>query len=165
MRNIITAITLLVPMIFVMAQPPRDDWERGDRENMKTMGVWRLTEELELTELQAEKFFPKFRAQREKMDELRKAGKESLESIRNSLREGKDISDQDIQDALKKFRELEQEKIDSQITFVESLEGTLTNTQRAKLLLVPHKMRQEARRNIEEHKQFRNRRDRMNRWR
>ena len=80
MKKLFIAYILLIPMMMI-AQPPRGDWDKSDRKNMKTMNIWKLTEELELSEEQAEKFFPKFRAQQEKMEKLREEGKESLKPI------------------------------------------------------------------------------------
>ncbi len=164
MKKLFTTFIVLIPMMIVMAQPPRGDWDNDDRKNMKTMNIWKLTEELELTEEQAEKFFPKFRSHQDKMEKIRKEGKESLKSIFETLKDGKDVSDKDLDAALKKFEKLEREKVDNQIAFVKSLEGTLTNTQRAKLMLVPHKMRREAKDNIKKHKKSKQQRHKRDRW-
>ncbi len=164
MKKIFTGLIVLVPIMFVMAQPPRGDWEKDDRKSMKTMNIWKLTEELELTEEQAEKFFPKFRTHQDKMEKIRKEGKDALKPIFETLKDGKDVSDKDLDAALKKFEQLEREKVDNQISFIKSLEGTLTNTQRAKLMLVPGKMRREAKDNIRKHKKTQNRRYKRDRW-
>ena len=163
MKKLFIAYILLIPMMMI-AQPPRGDWDKSDRKNMKTMNIWKLTEELELSEEQAEKFFPKFRAQQEKMEKLREEGKESLKPIFESLKEGKDISESVLNDALMTFERLEQQKINDKIAFIKSLDGTLTNTQRAKLMIAPHKMRREAKDNIKKHKKSRNRRYKRDRW-
>jgi hypothetical protein len=163
MKKLFTAYILLIPMMMI-AQPPRGDWDKSDRKNMKTMNIWKLTEELDLSEEQAEKFFPKFRAQQEKMEKLREEGKESLKLIFESLKEGKDISESVLNDALMTFERLEQQKINDKIAFIKSLGGTLTNTQRAKLMIAPHKMRREAKDNIKKHKKSRNRRHKRDRW-
>ncbi|HIC39034.1 MAG TPA: hypothetical protein EYO79_06145 [Candidatus Marinimicrobia bacterium] len=163
MKKLFIAYILLIPMMMI-AQPPHGDWDKSDRKNMKTMNIWKLTEELELSEEQAEKFFPKFRAQQEKMEKLREEGKESLKPIFESLKEGKDISESVLNDALMTFERLEQQKINDKIAFIKSLDGTLTNTQRAKLMIAPHKMRREAKDNIKKHKKSRNRRHKRDRW-
>ena len=163
MKKLFITYILLIPMMMI-AQPPRGDWDKSDRKNMKTMNIWKLTEELELSEEQAEKFFPKFRAQQEKMEKLREEGKESLKPIFESLKEGKDISESVLNDALMTFERLEQQKINDKIAFIKSLDGTLTNTQRAKLMIAPHKMRREAKDNIKKHKKSRNRRHKRDRW-
>ena len=47
---------LLLLSGIVLAQPPMD---RPDRDRLEMMKMWKLTDELELTEKQAEQFFPK----------------------------------------------------------------------------------------------------------
>ena len=107
MKKLITSFIVVIPMMIIMAQPPRGDMDKGDRKSMKTMNIWKLTEELELTEEQAEKFFPKFRAQQDKMEKLRDEGKDALKPIFETLKDGKDVSDKDLDAALKKFEKLE----------------------------------------------------------
>lgn len=164
MKKLFTALIVLVPMMIIIAQAPRGDWDKDDRKSMKAMNIWKLTEELELTEEQAEKFFPKFRTHQDKMENLRKEGKDVFKPIFETLKDGKDVSDKDLDAALKKFEKLEREKVDNQIAFVKSLDGTLTNTQLAKLMLAPHKMRREAKDNIRKHKKTQNRRHKRDRW-
>lgn len=160
---------VFIPTLTLLAQPPAPphdrDIEGPGKEKMEMMMMWRLTEDLELTEKQAETFFPKYRAHQNEMEKLREGSKESMDEIRDLLNEGKKISDKDVDKALETFKKLEMKKTDARLEFVKSLEGTLTSEQRAKLMLAPHKMRQEARRNIKEHKKFKSRRDQRNRWR
>ena len=143
------------------AQP---DYKSGDSQSSKAMGIWKMTEELELTENQAEKFFPKFRAQQEAVDKLRREQRMSLKSIHESLKDGKDVSDKDLADAIKAFEKIETSKISTRVDFIESLEGVLTTSQRAKLMLAPDKMRREAKENIKKHKKSRQRRQKRDRW-
>lgn len=168
MKNISKVFIILIPTISLLAQSPAPrhdrDMDGPGKEKMEMMMMWRLTEDLELTEKQAETFFPKYRAHQEEMEKLRGEGTKSMQEIRELLKEGKSISDKDVDKAMKMFKELEMKKTEIRVEFVKSLKGTLTSEQRAKLMLAPHKMRQEARRNIMEHKKFRSRRDRMNRW-
>jgi len=168
MKNITKIFLMLIPTLSLFAQPPKLPHERDidgpEKEKMEMMMIWRLTEDLELTKKQAETFFPKYRAHQEDMEKLRMESKESMKDIRELLNDEKSISDKDVEKAMDAFKKLEMKKTEARVEFIKSLEGTLTSEQRAKLMLAPHKMRQEARRNIKEHKHFRNRRDRMNRW-
>ncbi len=169
MKNISKVFIILIPTLSLFAQPPAPPHDRdmdGPRkEKMEMMMMWRLTDDLELTEKQAETFFPKYRVHQEKMEKLREEGKKSLMEMKERLDERKSISDKNLDKALKTFKELEIKKAEARVEFVKGLKGTLTTEQQAKLMLAPHKMRQEARRNIKEHKKFKNRRDQMNRWR
>lgn len=169
MMNITKVIIILIPTIGLLAQapsPPHEmDMEDSRGERSKMMMIWRLTEDLELTEDQAETFFPKYRTHQEEMEKLLEESKKSMVGIRELLNEKKSISNKDVEKALEAFKELEMKKTDARVEFIKSLQGTLTSDQRAKLILAPHKMRQEAKRNIKEHKKFRNRRNQKNRWR
>jgi len=99
------------------------------------------------------------------MEKFREESQKSLQGIEESLNEKSGISDEDVEKVLKSLKELEMKKTEARLDFVRSLTGTLTTEQQAKLILAPHKMRQEAKRNIKEHKNFRNRRGRGNGWR
>jgi Spy/CpxP family protein refolding chaperone len=161
MRQLLITLILALPLMTVSAQP---DHKSGDSQSRKAMGVWKMTEELELTENQAEKFFPKFRTHQDAVDKLREEQRVSLKSIHESLKDGKDISDEDLAAAIKSFQKIEGSKISSRVDFIESLEGVLTTSQRAKLMLAPDKMRREAKENIKEHKKSRQRRQKRDRW-
>jgi len=161
MKQLLVTLILTLPLMIVSAQP---DHKSGDSQSRKAMGVWKITEELELTENQAEKFFPKFRTHQDAVDKLREEQKESLKSIHESLKDGKDVSDEDLAAAIKAFQKVEASKISSRVDFIESLEGVLTTSQRAKLMLAPDKMRREAKENIKEHKKSRQRRQKRDRW-
>ena len=161
MRQLLVTLILALPLMTVSAQP---DHKSGDSQSRKAMGVWKMTEELELTENQAEKFFPKFRTHQDAVDKLREEQRKSLKSIHESLKDGKDVSDKDLADAIKAFEKIETSKISTRVDFIESLEGVLTTSQRAKLMLAPDKMRREAKENIKKHKKSRQRRQKRDRW-
>ena len=161
MRQLLVTLILTLPLMTLSAQP---DHKSGDGQSSKAMGIWKMTEELELTENQAEKFFPKFRAHQDAVDKLRKEQRMSLKSIHESLKDGKDVSDKDLADAIKAFEKIETSKISTRVDFIESLEGVLTTSQRAKLMLAPDKMRREAKENIKKHKKSRQRRQKRDRW-
>jgi len=161
MRQLLVTLILTLPLMTLSAQP---DHKRGDGQSSKAMGIWKMTEELELTENQAEKFFPKFRAHQEAVDKLRREQRMSLKSIHESLKDGKDVSDKDLAAAIKAFEKIETSKISTRVDFIESLEGVLTTSQRAKLMLAPDKMRREAKENIMKHKKSRQRRYKRDRW-
>ncbi len=161
MRQLLVTLILTLPLMTLSAQP---DHKSGDSQSSKAMGIWKMTEELELTENQAEKFFPKFRAHQDAVDKLRREQRMSLKSIHESLKDGKDVSDEDLAAAIKAFQKIEASKISSRVDFIESLEGVLTTSQRAKLMLAPDKMRREAKENIKKHKKSRQRRQKRDRW-
>ncbi len=104
-------------------------------ERMEMMMTWKLTEELELTPEQADKFFPRMKVHRENMEkidiELREAAKDILRKIEN----GKEISDSELNKMLENATDLERQKIDEKTRFMNGLNGILDNTQRVKLTM------------------------------
>ncbi len=159
MKNVL--MTVLLPIIILNAQPGRHD---DDKESRKAMGIWQLTEKLDLTEKQAEKFFPKFNAHQNEMDELGKARRLFLKDIYETLKEDKDVSEKTLDKAIKDLEDIEEKKIKARIDFLKDLDGVLTTKQRAKLLLAPDKMRREAKDKIKKHKKSKERRHKRDRW-
>ena len=66
------------------------DHERSER--MESMMVWRLTEDLDLSPKQAEKFFPRFRKHRGEMDDIRKQERAIGDEVGDNIHNEKDIS-------------------------------------------------------------------------
>ena len=74
------------------------DWNdekklRGRRspEKMENMIVWRLTDELDLSTDQAEKFFPRFRNHRKELEEIGKKERETIANIDRTEHSKKDV--------------------------------------------------------------------------
>ena len=71
--------TLIMLMSTLLAQEPASFEEdiadslinEENKETMRTMMIWKLTEELDLREEQADKFFPRFRKHRKEIDVLK----------------------------------------------------------------------------------------------
>ncbi len=120
------------------------------KKQMEMMIMWRLTEDLELTEEQAGVFFPKFKKHRDEMDqiedELRKLG----DDVRDKLDDEKEVSDKYLKNTLKKISELEQKKIASRRVFLENLSGTLTNEQILRLSVFERRFKREIKQRMRE---------------
>ena len=74
------------------------DWDnekkmRGRRspEKMENMIVWRLTDELDLSTDQAEKFFPRFREHRKSLEKIGKQEREMIANIDREKPNKKDV--------------------------------------------------------------------------
>ena len=117
-------------------------------ERMEMMMTWKLTEELDLTPEQADKFFPRMKVHRENLEnidaELRDAGKD----IRTKIEDVKEISDNEFDKMFEKVTELEIQKIDEKIRFMSELNGILDNTQRVKLTMFKTKFAKEMQEQI-----------------
>lgn len=104
-------ILILFPFSLSLAQPLQ---KREPKELIETIRIWRLTEELKLSEEQAAKFFPRLKKLRETKREFRKKRREILKNIEKELRKEKpresilkkEIEDLNRED--KEFREREE---------------------------------------------------------
>ena len=157
MKNVLLMMTILIPLS-LFAQPDQDDHSR------KAMGIWQITERLDLTESQAEKFFPKFKSHRNEMEKIEEDKRESLKSIHESLKDGKDVSEKDLDRAIKDLESFEKKKLQARLDYMNDLDGVLSTKQRAQLLMMPSGMKKEAKEKIKKHKKQRKRRHDRDRW-
>ena len=68
----------------------QDDWSNDGTtrsERRESMVIWRLTEDLDLSSEQAEKFFPRFREHRANLDEYNKDERKILMDVRVKIRD------------------------------------------------------------------------------
>ena len=70
---------------------PERDPDRSDK--MEMMMIWKLTDELDLTPEQAEKFFPRFRKHRNELDEVKKMERALAGEMRQKMGEDEDLSE------------------------------------------------------------------------
>lgn len=114
--------------------------ERRSPEKLENMIVWRLTDDLDLTTDQAEKFFPRFRNHRKELEEI---GKKERETIANIDRNRP--SKKDVKKMIEKISKLRQNRIELEAEFVLSLEDFLTPDQMIRLGVFKQKMMMEMR--------------------
>ena len=122
------------------------DWDneksRGRRssEKMENMIVWRLTDDLDLTTDQAEKFFPRFRDHRKSLEEV---GKKEREMIANIDREK--LNKKDVKNTIEEISKLRQKRIELESEFVLGLDDILAPEQMIRLGVFKQKMMMEMR--------------------
>lgn len=104
-------------------------------ENREQMMVFRLTEHLELTTEQAEKFFPVMREHREIMDKIDEEIFETSKVLKDKIKDEKEISDAELKNVLTKVSVLQDKKSVARNQFINSLNNVLDNTQIAKLIM------------------------------
>ena len=144
------------------------DW--GERKNgrgrgkgkMENMIIWRLTEDLDLTIDQSEKFFPRFREHRKNLEELGKQEREIVGTI-----DGKKISKNDVKEMIEDISKLRQKRIQLESKFVLSLDDILEPDQMIRLGIFKQKMMTEMRNEIRDgkEKKQKNKKDRNRRRR
>lgn len=120
-------------------------------ERLEMMKIWKLTEVLDLSEDQAQKFFPRHNSLVEELEELSKQQKEMMDDLHKKVKEEKSISEKDVDAILKKVLDIEREKLQEKQMFVEKLGDILTPEQKAKYVVFEVHFRRELMRQIREH--------------
>ena len=112
------------------------DWSNDENtrsEKRESMVIWRLTEDLDLSSQQAEKFFPRFREYREKLDKIGKEERKSLMEIRFKIRDNEEISKSAMERTIKNVAELRKDRVDLETKFILGMEDILDPNQMVKL--------------------------------
>ena len=104
-------------------------------ERMEMIMTWKLTEELELTPEQADKFFPRMKAHRDNMEKIDTEIREVIRDLRDKIKDDEDILDKEFNSFYNQVIDLEKKKIDEKERFMTELKGVLENSQRAKLAM------------------------------
>ena len=129
----------------------KDRWEEAPVrfERMESMVIWRLTDHLELSSDQAEKFFPRFREHREGVKQLEKGEREIYESIDEQIADDKELSKADVKKTIDRVAKLRKERVDLETKFLFSMDDILSPKQMVKLGVfkehMMHEMRDEMR--------------------
>ena len=118
-----------------------DDHERSGR--MESMVIWRLTEDLDLSSEQAEKFFPRFREHREELDKLGKGERQILTDVRLKIRDEKELSKSEMEKAVKKVSELRKKRVDLETKFILGMDDILSPNQMVKLSVFKQRLMKE----------------------
>jgi Spy/CpxP family protein refolding chaperone len=124
----------------------QDDWSDDGSESSQrreSMVIWRLTEDLDLSSEQAEKFFPRFREHREKLDGIGKDERKSLMDIRFKIRDDEEISKSEMEKTIKKVAELRKDRVDLETKFILGMEDILDPNQMVKLSVFKQRLMKE----------------------
>ena len=105
----------------------RDD--RDDRGRMEMYAIWKLTENLDLDEKQAEVFFPKLNSHKAKMEEMGKERRDIWEDIVLKAKKGEKVTDKELEIARNKTKALEKKVAAEKEKFADGLSDVLSNEQ------------------------------------
>ena len=144
---------LLICMVsFAIAQSDsrrdlgQDDWSNEETprsERRESMVIWRLTEDLNLSSEQAEKFFPRFREHREQLDEIGKDERKSLMDVRYKIRDQEELSKSEMERTIKKVSALRKDRVDLETKFILGMDDILTPNQMVKLSVFKQRLMKE----------------------
>ena len=141
------------------------DWdEKKDKrgrnpEKMEQMIIWRLTDDLDLSTDQAEKFFPRFRDHRKNLEEI---GIQERKIIENINREK--LSKSDVKNTVEKISLLRQKRVKLESDFVLSLDDILDPDQMIRLGVFKQRMMMEMRDDFREEKSAKKRYKKKRKW-
>ncbi len=157
-------ILLLIFVSGLIAQD-FDHPERGDErsEKMEMMMVWKLTEELSLTPEQAEKFFPRFRAHRNEMDDIRKMERALGKEMKQKVKKDDEISYKDVESTVNKMSDLRKKSIDLESKLVLDMKDILSARQLANLGMFKQEMMKNVRGELRDNHGKKGKRGKMNR--
>ena len=105
-----------------------------DRERLNTIKMWKLTEFLELSEQQAEKFFPRHRSQQQEIDTIQEKRRELNDEFHRKISEG-EVKERDIDRFLEEVSRLDRSRIDLRARRSAEMKDVLTVEQRAKFVV------------------------------
>ena len=113
----------------LLAQPDRWDKNVEDRGRMEMYAIWKLTETLNLNEKQAEVFFPKLNAHKDKIRGMQRDRRGNWKDIVAKAKKGDTISDKELQEVINKDRALDKKVISEKEKFSNGLDDVLSNEQ------------------------------------
>ena len=151
MKKTTIVITSIIGIGSLLAQPGKPRGPGGQySERMEMMMIWKLTDHLELTENQAERFFPSMRAHQKQVLKIRKEEKELFTPVYKKVIKGEDISKAEANKLLNKVATYEQKRSKARIDFVKNSGDILNPTQQVKLLMFDGQMKQQVRERMQD---------------
>jgi len=113
----------------LFAQPGHWDKKDEGRGRMEMYAIWKLTETLNLNEKQAEVFFPKLNAHKDKIRGMQRDRRGNWKDIVAKAKKGDTISDKELQEVINKDRALDKKVISEKEKFSNGLNDVLSNEQ------------------------------------
>jgi Spy/CpxP family protein refolding chaperone len=138
-------------------EPPPPFEKRGEvRKRIELIRMWKLTEELNLTEETGTKLFPILHKYDEKRMELHKERRNTMNELRKALKD-EATTDEAIEAAMDKWEKSAFAEFDLMRQQREELKGVLSPRQQAKFVLFQRKFHREIRKIISEARERRRR--------
>ena len=128
----------------------RDD--RDDRGRMEMYAIWKLTENLDLDEKQAEVFFPKLNSHKAKMEEMGKERRDIWEDIVLKAKKGEKVTDKELEIARNKTKALEKKVAAEKEKFSDGLSGVLSNEQQVLFQISGREMVNDVKQRMRDHR-------------
>ncbi|MEO0122578.1 MAG: Spy/CpxP family protein refolding chaperone [candidate division WOR-3 bacterium] len=134
-------IIFFLPLLFIFAQGKSE--EKDPREIIEKVRVYKLTEELDLSEEQITKLFPRLKEMRKNEQEFHKQRMEIIQKLKELLDEK--AKEQEIVKTLNRLQELQKKRFESQLKELEEIKQILTPEQQAKFIIFQEEFEKEIR--------------------
>ena len=165
MKKMLLLIIIILAPAILFAQPRgmRGQKMSPRREQIAMLRIWKMTEELELTEDQAGRFFPRLRTDDKNIEELEMERQSIFRELHKEAMKG-DMAEKDLNDKIESISAIEVIILKNRVDFIKNLDDLLSPDQRAKLMVFRHRFRdrmenmmREARKNKQMRNNFRKR--------
>ena len=152
--NIVLIGILLSTSLFAQRDRRMEEYKGDDRSGrMEMYAIWKLTENLNLDEKQAEVFFPKLNSHKAEMEKMGKERRDIWEDIVLKARKGEKVGDAELETARKKSKALDEKLNAEKEKFANGLGDVLTNEQQVLFHIFGREMVSEAKERMRDHQE------------
>jgi hypothetical protein len=152
--NVVLIGILLSTSLFAQRDRRMEDRNGDDRRGrMEMYAIWKLTENLDLDEKQAEVFFPKLNSHKSKMGEMGKERRDVWEDIVLKARKGEKVTDKELETARNKSKGLDKKINAEKEKFANGLGDVLTNEQQVLFHIFGREMVSDAKEQMRDHRE------------
>jgi len=143
MKKMILLLIVLALPVLASAQPRGRGRQnmKPRREQIEMLRIWKMTEELELTEVQADKFFPRLRLDDKKIQELEKERQTHFRELHAEAVKG-GLEEKVLDNKIERISEIESKILRNKVQFIKNMDDLLSTDQRAKLMVFRHRFRE-----------------------
>ena len=153
--NIALIGILLSTSLFAQRDRRMEDRDGDDRGRMQMYAIWKLTENLDLDEKQAEVFFPKLNSHKAEMEEMGKERRNIWADVVVKARKGEKVTDKELEIARNKSKALEKKINAEKEKFANGLGDVLTNEQQVLFHIFGREMVSDAKEQMRDHRERR----------
>jgi len=143
---------LLSTSLFAQRDRRMEDRDGNDRGRMEMYAIWKLTENLDLDEKQAEVFFPKLNSHKDEMESMGKERRDIWTDLVVKAKKGEKVTDKEIETARNKTKDLEKKVIAEKEKFANGLSDVLTNEQQVLFHIFGREMVSDAKERMRDHR-------------
>jgi len=143
---------LLSTSLFAQRDRRMEDRDGNDRGRMEMYAIWKLTENLDLDEKQAEVFFPKLNSHKDEMESMGKERRNIWTDLVVKAKKGEKVTDKEIETARNKTKDLEKKVIAEKEKFADGLSDVLTNEQQVLFHIFGREMVSDAKERMRDHR-------------